>query len=112
MEQSIKYTLIALLLLAASIPIGLLIRRVLFKSLDRTMTVPKGMWIRDKKGKRHYVYLKKESSGIVIESVRPTPSYHGENCLGNGEYKKIARQCDTCEHYQTCFIENKEENAK
>lgn len=110
MDQSIKYALIVLLVLAASIPIGLLIRHMLFRSLDRTMTVPKGMWIRDKKGKRHYVYLKKDSSGVAIEHVRPTPSYHGENCLGNGEYKKIARQCDTCEHYQTCFPEAETED--
>lgn len=51
------------------------------------------------------VYLKTEllpksdpSTGIVL-----TPSYHGEQCQGNGEHPGVECCCDECDHYLTCF---------
>ena len=40
--------------------------------------------------KRHYM------------PVELTPSYHGKDCLGNGEHE-VECQCDECDHYQVCF---------
>ena len=99
-----------LAVLACLIGLALFFRWVFPKMLEFAFRIPKGMWIRDKKGNRHYVRLKKGPDGRpVIESVKPTPSLHGENCLGNGEYKNIARQCDNCDHYLTCFPDWKDE---
>lgn len=32
-----------------------------------------------------------------------TPSYHGENCLGNGEHPDVECCCDECNYYLLCF---------
>ena len=32
-----------------------------------------------------------------------TPSNHGKECLGNGEWPGYECQCDECAHYLTCF---------
>ena len=32
-----------------------------------------------------------------------TPSYHGENCLGNGEHPEYECCCDECDYYLACF---------
>lgn len=32
-----------------------------------------------------------------------TPSYHGEQCLGNGEHSDIECCCDECDYYLICF---------
>ena len=34
-----------------------------------------------------------------------TPSYHGRECLDNGEWPGYECQCDECPHYLTCFPE-------
>lgn len=36
-----------------------------------------------------------------------TPSWHGKDCLGNGEHGPCC--CDECEHYLTCFPDWKEQ---
>ena len=38
------------------------------------------------------------SSGILL-----TPSYHGENCMGNGKHKGYECCCDECDYYLACF---------
>ena len=37
------------------------------------------------------------------KDFKPTPSYGGKECLGNGEHEEIECQCDECEHFLTCF---------
>ena len=32
-----------------------------------------------------------------------TPSWHGEECLANGEHPGIECCCDECEHYLECY---------
>lgn len=32
-----------------------------------------------------------------------TPSWHGQDCKGNGEHPGIECQCDECDHYLDCF---------
>ena len=34
-----------------------------------------------------------------------TPSYHGKDCLGNGEHTGFECQCDECDYYLICFPE-------
>lgn len=36
--------------------------------------------------------------------VELTPSYHGEQCLANGEHE-VERRCDACDHWHTCYPE-------
>lgn len=40
------------------------------------------------------------STGIKI-----TPSYHGKDCLGNGEHPGYECCCDNCEHFLNCYPE-------
>ena len=37
-----------------------------------------------------------------------TPSYHGENCLGNGEHPDYECCCDECNFYLECFPDYKD----
>ena len=37
-------------------------------------------------------------TGIVL-----TPSFHGENCFGNGTHKQYECCCDECDYYLACF---------
>lgn len=34
-----------------------------------------------------------------------TPSWHGIECLGNGDWPGYECCCDECPHYLTCFPE-------
>ena len=43
-------------------------------------------------------YLVDPSTGIML-----TPSFHGENCLGNGEHPGKECCCDECDYYLICF---------
>ncbi len=38
------------------------------------------------------------STAIVL-----TPSFHGENCLGNGAHPNYECCCDECDFYLECF---------
>lgn len=38
-----------------------------------------------------------------------TPSYHGEECLGNGSHPDYKCCCDECSHYLICFPNWKEQ---
>ena len=38
------------------------------------------------------------SSGVELR-----PSYHGQDCPGNGEHPGIECCCDECDHYLSCF---------
>lgn len=40
--------------------------------------------------------------------VKLTPSYHGKDCLANGENSKHGCACDECDHYLECFPDHKE----
>jgi len=35
--------------------------------------------------------------------VKLTPSYHGKDCLANGEHAGYECACDECDHYLECF---------
>lgn len=37
------------------------------------------------------------------------PSWHGEDCLGNGEHPGIECCCDECQFYLSCFPDWKEQ---
>ena len=39
-----------------------------------------------------------QSTGVPL-----TPSIHGVDCLGNGEYPDYECCCDECDYYLTCF---------
>ena len=39
----------------------------------------------------------------LITPQQLTPSYHGIDCLGNGEWPGYDCQCDECDYYLTCF---------
>ena len=39
----------------------------------------------------------------VSTGILPTPSYHGENCFGNGEHPGLECCCDECDFYLACF---------
>lgn len=43
------------------------------------------------------------STGIQL-----TPSFHGEDCLGNGEHPGYECCCDECDFYLACFPDWKE----
>lgn len=40
-----------------------------------------------------------------------TPSWHGEECLGNGEWPGYECCCDNCDYYLACFPDWKEHTA-
>lgn len=51
---------------------------------------------------RHY--MPKEPGSLIDPTGTPlTPSFHGKDCLGNGEHIGIECCCDECDHYLTCF---------
>ena len=37
------------------------------------------------------------------DKIPLTPSFHGENCLGNGEHPPYECCCDNCDFYLECF---------
>lgn len=37
--------------------------------------------------------------------VKLTPSFHGKECLGNGEWPGYECCCDECDFFQVCFPE-------
>ena len=42
----------------------------------------------------------------ILSLIKPhqlTPSYHGKECLGNGEWPGYECQCDECDFYLACF---------
>ena len=45
-----------------------------------------------------YQQLLDPSTGVKL-----TPSWHGEDCLGNGEHPGIECCCDECDYYLECF---------
>lgn len=40
------------------------------------------------------------STGTVL-----TPSFHGEQCQGNGDHPGVECCCDECDYYLICFPE-------
>ena len=46
------------------------------------------------------------ATGILL-----TPSFHGEKCLGNGEYTEYECCCDACDYALLCFPEWCDPNA-
>ena len=46
---------------------------------------------------------RREATGTPL-----TPSFHGKDCLGNGEHPGIECRCDECDHYLACFPDWKE----
>lgn len=54
-------------------------------------------------------YMPKEPGSLIDPTGTPlTPSFHGEDCLGNGEHPGIECCCDNCDYYLTCFPDWKE----
>lgn len=54
-------------------------------------------------------YMPKKPGRLIDPTGTPlTPSFHGEDCLGNGEHPGIECCCDECDHYLTCFPDWKE----
>lgn len=54
-------------------------------------------------------YMPKEPGSLIDPTGTPlTPSFHGKDCLGNGEHPGIECCCDECDHYLTCFPDWKE----
>ena len=47
----------------------------------------------------------KECKIIIDPSTKITlsPSFHGENCLGNGQHPGYECCCDECDYYLACF---------
>lgn len=41
--------------------------------------------------------------GVTNEEL--TPSFHGEDCLYNGEHEEFEICCDECDFYLDCFPE-------
>ncbi len=39
-----------------------------------------------------------DPTGILL-----TPSFHGEDCLGNGDHPEYECCCDECDYYLDCF---------
>lgn len=53
-----------------------------------------------------YDYCSDGEKGEQVEAGQITmliPSYHGEDCPGNGDHPGIGCQCDECDYYLECF---------
>lgn len=50
----------------------------------------------------HYYPFKPEDL-VDVTGAKLTPSYHGKECLGNGEFVGYECCCDECDHYILCF---------
>lgn len=37
--------------------------------------------------------------------IRLCPSFHGQNCLGNGNHPELECCCDECDYFLVCFPE-------
>lgn len=46
---------------------------------------------------------KAAAAGIPWREPDLTPSFHGVDCLGNGQHPEFECCCDECDHYQECF---------
>lgn len=55
----------------------------------------------------YYPWSLREDEDLIDPStgVKLTPSWHGQNCQGNGEHPGVECCCDECDHYQACFPE-------
>ncbi len=54
-------------------------------------------------------YMPKEPGSLIDPTGTPlTPSWHGIECLGNGDWPGYECRCDECPHYLTCFPDWKE----
>lgn len=49
--------------------------------------------------------LESTAAGVCNGELDPelTPSWHGQDCQGNGEHPGIECCCDECAHYLECF---------
>lgn len=43
--------------------------------------------------------------------IELTPSFHGEDCQGNGKHPGVECFCDECDHYLACFPDWEEHSA-
>ncbi|MBQ7345017.1 MAG: hypothetical protein IJW45_03015 [Oscillospiraceae bacterium] len=43
------------------------------------------------------------ATGIIL-----TPSFHGIDCLGNGEHPDLECCCDECDYYLACFPDQRD----
>lgn len=60
----------------------------------------------NRNGEGYRVYLDVEIPALHFNNDPAlTPSYHGEDCLGNGEHPEYECCCDECDHYLICFPE-------
>ena len=57
---------------------------------------------------RNYLSAEPSEEQYLRERLTPytlTPSFHGAECLGNGEWVGYECQCDECPYYLQCFPE-------
>lgn len=52
---------------------------------------------------RYYLPASQEELIDPTTGTPLTPSWHGEDCLGNGKNPDIECCCDECDHYLACF---------
>ena len=56
----------------------------------------------------HVERLVADPEQLLLELITPhelTPSLHGRDCLGSGDWPGYECQCDECPHYLECFPE-------
>lgn len=63
-----------------------------------------------KRQKTTKVVVRKKTEAPWDPRIPPklTPSFHGRECLGNGEWPGYECCCDECDHYLACFPEQTE----
>lgn len=50
-------------------------------------------------------YMPKDPDSLIdpTTGIPLTPSWHGEDCMGNGEHPDLECCCDECDYYLACF---------
>jgi len=49
--------------------------------------------------------MKQDDAIVPNTDILLMPSYHGEKCLGSGDYPGYECCCDECDYYLICFPE-------
>ncbi len=84
--------------------------RAVIKELNKAQTKPPEFSVANKILK-DVIYALDVIDEAEAENSDPTltPSFHGVDCLGNGEHEGIECCCDECDNYLTCFPNWKEQ---
>ena len=54
--------------------------------------------------------MEKNKTSRAPTATPLTPSFHGKDCLGNGNWPGHAYRCNGCQHYLTCFPDSNNSN--